>query len=223
MMLRCTPSRLDVRPHAAAKGRLCDLQRARFKFLGAVFALGCAGRQVYRNPGMCRPPCRDLAKQYEKKLEQLKREEELIREEQRELAESLPRDDPDAAKGLVRAPEVAPPCRPLPAPQLCDPAKHTMHSTCRKLLLDAQHRHSERIFMAIACLTSDPRPEMFLVAAMFSGLPGTMRATLHNGLNCSMPLHWSPRNICTRRQQHCRTQTYAADPATSRQLAVGLC
>ncbi len=44
---------------------------------------------------------RDLAKQYEKKLEQLKREEELIREEQRELAEALPHDDPDAAKGLV--------------------------------------------------------------------------------------------------------------------------
>ena len=49
---------------------------------------------------------RDLAKQYEKKLEQLKREEELIREEQRELAETLPSDDPDAAKGLVRCPSV---------------------------------------------------------------------------------------------------------------------
>ena len=52
-------------------------------------------------------PCalarRDLAKQYEKKLEQLKREEELIREEQREMADTLPSDDPAAAKGLVRA------------------------------------------------------------------------------------------------------------------------
>ena len=53
-------------------------------------------------------PCRDLAKQYEKKLEQLKREEELIREEQRELAEALPHDDPDAAKGLVRVPTIDP-------------------------------------------------------------------------------------------------------------------
>jgi len=56
--------------------------------------------------GFLSSPRRDLAKQYEKKLEQLKREEELIREEQRELAEALPHDDPDAAKGLVRAPTV---------------------------------------------------------------------------------------------------------------------